>query len=224
MKKTAAYILGFTLIASQLAPGVAAASEPNVVDYKTNEEIVTHLQEKLSYEIKKVSENVHQIDVKIGEEETVAIFNKEKGTVSIDGKVVSTIEVISEESFDGSKTEIDPEISLLSSYPEYNIFKSNGSGVWNINKHSNTRISFGKEATVAAIVATLIGQFLNDKPSKDAAALITAATSLYALFAETLAFNVQFKGKSDKYDRYEKQDTIYVYKGTSDGLFKINYN
>lgn len=233
MKKTAAYVLGFSLIASQLSPALAEASEPSVVDYesvvdyKSNEEISKYLQEDLDYKVEKnVYENVDQIEVKIGEEEAIALYDRENGTVTVEGEVVATFKVISDESFDGSKTESFPGISTfnLGGYPEYDIGVSNGSGVWNIRKHTTTEIAFAKGATVVAITATLIGAFLDDKPSMRHAAIIAAAASLYALFAETLKFNVQFKGKNDKYDSNEKQDSIYVYKGRSDGIVKINYN
>lgn len=232
MKKTAAYVLGFSLIASQLSPALAKASETNVVDYKSNEEISKYLSEDLDYKVEKnVSENVDRIEAKIGEEYVVAIFDRENGTVTIDGEVVATIKETSDGSFDGSENKLLPgDISTynFAGYPEYTIGTKNwGSGTWNINKNKTSVISFAKGATVVAITATLIAAFLDDKPSMKDAAIIAAAASLYALFAETLSFNVSFKGTTDKYDSYTHQDSIYVWKktgGVSEGIFKIYFN
>lgn len=230
MKKTAACLIGFSLIASQLSPALAEASESSVVENKSNEELEKYLNEDFDYKVvKNVSENVDQVEVKFGEEEAVALFDRENGTVTVDGELVATYKVISEETFDGSQIEssTEPSISTFSNfadYPIYTIGNTPNSGVMNIRKHSTTQISFVKNAQALSIAATLVGTFIDDKPSMKAAAIVAAAASTAALVAaEALTVNVTFKGKTDKYDSNVKEDSIYVYTGTSNGLFKINF-
>ena len=228
MKKTAAQVLGFSLIASQLSPALAEASESNVVDYKTNEEIGKNLDEDFDYKVEKnVSENVDRIEVKLGEEETVALFDRENGRVTVDGELVATFKEIPEESDDSSETELSPEIDMfnLQGYPEYNIGVSHGSGVWYITKSKKFQISFVKQAQAAAIAATLVGSFLDDKPSMKAAAIVAAAASVAALVvSEATVLNVSVKARKDKYDAGERSDFLDVYNGSNKGLFRIHFN